>query len=210
MAKANGDLFGELRADSDIMLASIDRAHGLLDLDRTKEKYKTALEATDSEELAKEFGIPLEEVQIWKQARLDQYNELADSYSKGIQIAGAYLGDFQVKEIKDKENLARQIAYTYASGMHSQQTEKDLTETISKLVAEEFGSGKFDTTLKADVVLDKVDREQKAEYDRLLKSEKALQKREKLLTQQTLTKTPTREQNIGKANKAEQARSELS
>ena len=209
IAKARGDLFGELRADSDIMLASIDRAHGLLDLDRTKEKYKVALESVNDEDLAKEFGIPTEEVKSWKQAKLDQYNQLADSFEKGTQIAQAYLGDFEVKEIKDKENLARQIAYTYASGVHSQQTEKDITETISKLIGEEFGQQKFDSTIKADVLLDKVGKEKTVEYERLLKSEKALKRREKLLVEQTLSKTPTRKQNINKANKAEQARREL-
>lgn len=209
IAKANGDLFGEVKADTDVMLASIERSHGLLDLDRTKQKYATALDAMDNVEFAKEMGIPIEEVQAWKDAKLEQFNTLADNYDKGTKVAQAYLGDFQIKEIGDKENAAKAIAYTYASGMQSQQAEKNITETISKLVGEEFGQGKFESTIQADLLLDKVDKQTLTDFDRLSKSEQALMAREKKLTEQTVSTPTSREDNQKKATKAENIRRQL-
>jgi len=209
VAKANGDLFGEVRADTDVMLASIERSHQLLDLDRTKQQYATALNTVNNEEFAKEMGIPVEEVQAWKESKLEQFNTLVDNYDKGTKVAQAYLGDFQIKEIGDKENVARAIAYTYASGMQSQQAEKDLTETISKLVGEEFGQGKFESTIQADLLLDKVDKQTLIEFERLSKSEQVLMTREKKITEQTVATPTSREDNQKKATKAENVRRQL-
>jgi len=211
IAKAKGNLLGEIHADREAVLSVIERQHGMMTLDGSKEQYKVAMDLVPEADLSKELGISTEEVKAWKVHKVEEFNTMADTYSKNAKYVDALLGSENIKEFKNKEIVSRALAYTLTMGNFSQKDERNITNTIAKLVGEEYAKPEIIQAIHTDLILDKAGEELTNQYNSLNKSQKALQAKEKALLNQAvkIQNLSNDAQNINKAQKAESNRVEL-
>lgn len=151
-AETTSDATAITMSDQELMLASIERDHKFQGTDQGIDDFTSAMATIPNEELAKELGIALEDVDSWKQQKISEYTNMASEYSSNIEFAKALVGNLPIMEANDpkiRTEIERAIAFNLSMGAQANELAKTYVEEIkANIGAEVLGN---DITRAMDV-----------------------------------------------------------
>lgn len=158
-AQEKGDFVGQRNARKRSILSTVRVHEKYGKMDEAFEDFKTSIALVDSEKIAEENNLEVEEVEAYKEAVIEEYRETQREYQDNIDFARYIVGkgtttkDLEgmtvANERIDKEWVAGAIAYNMSMGKDSAETADIILEQIKQGVgtivtgttAQEFEKG---------------------------------------------------------------------
>lgn len=183
-ARAQGNLTGEMTADTSSMVATIERGLMYQSTNEMVEDLSVALDTYSNEKLSEMLGMTEQEALTWKSEKLQEYKGLAETHGRNMEFAEAILGDRNIAGLKNIEGLDARgqadlqsaIAYSLTMGKRSDEFSEAIASQIKQLVASDLSTGEEVDAINVNSVLSKVEETQKARYYSTLNRMRALQK----------------------------------
>lgn len=213
-ANRKGDLVGQVQADREAMLSTLESYSNLGGVEFAIEQHNAAMEAVPNDKLAEELGITVEEAAKWKTQRISEYKELASEYELYSQYSESLLGDVAIKGMstEDRNTLGKAITFNMVMGKTALKDSQNITDTIKRFVAAELtGADAVNQAIDTNFVLNQVSEEKTAEYTVLKKKGLLLESRQKTLLQKIvdIQALPNREDNVDRTTRLTNVSKEL-
>lgn len=213
-ANRKGDLVGQVQADREAMLSTLESYSNLGGVEFAIEQHNAAMEAVPNDKLAEELGITVEEAAKWKTQRISEYKELASEYELYSQYSESLLGDVAIKGVstEDRNTLGKAITFNMVMGKTALKDSQNITDTMKRFVAAELtGADAVNQAIDTNFVLNQVSEEKTAEYTVLKKKGLLLEARQKALLQKIvdIQALPNREDNVDRTTRLTNVSKEL-
>lgn len=175
VAESKGDLTGAELARKQALLSQIDFQHEYGMSEEGYLDFKTQLETTPNEELAKELGVSgegaIDQVKEYKEKLLAEYKNTQETYERNKEFADAVLGQGKIPEELEKtgiskELIAKSVAYNMTMGEGSLDLMNDYLNEIKAGIASipTNKDGELNLALDVDAALSTASKEQKREF----------------------------------------------
>jgi len=172
-AANRNDLTGQIISDKEAMLISIARDEKFQGVDQGKLDFAQALNQTPNAEMAQALSIPVGEIPAWKETKINEYNNLADTHVKNLQFADSLLGSTKIAGFNQRSDLREAIAANFTLGENSLKLSQDYTRLIKTNVANINANNAVDV----DFVLDQIATNKKQNYNSKAKQVEVANKR---------------------------------
>lgn len=199
-AVRRGDKVGEENARRRAILSSV-RVHEKYDrLDQSYEDFKTSVELVDSQQVADEQGIDVEDVNAYKEAVIAEYKKIQDTYASNIEFARYIVGsgdatqDLNELELKlmpgetaNKQWVAQAIAYNLTMGEGSSEVASILMDDIKtelETIVSPTQASKFKNALGVREALEKASEKKRKTFFALKGQRTKLQNQKEALEKQ--------------------------
>lgn len=187
-ANNRGDVVGQIQADREIMLATLDRQYNLGGIDFSINQYETAMNATPINDLSKELGVSVEEAEQWKTQRIEEYKNLANDYEAYSNFTNSLLGDVKIAGLsaEDRNSLGKAITFNMVMGKYALEDSQNITDTLKRFVATDLTTSKSVTdAIDTDFALEQAGSQAEQSYRKLNKKSRYLERRQQELIKRT-------------------------
>lgn len=188
-ANKRGDVVGQIQADREIMIATLERQANLGGIDFSVGQYETAMNATPTNELSAELGLSEEEAEQWKAQRIQEYKNLANDYQAYNNFTNSLLGDVKIAGLsaEDRNALGKAITFNMVMGKYALEDSQNITDTLKRFVASDLSATQGATdAIDTDFALEQAGIEAEQKYRKLNKESLYLQRKQEELLKQTV------------------------
>lgn len=202
-ANKRGDVVGQIQADREAMIATLERQSNLGGIEFSVSQYQTAMNATPVNELAQELGVTEEEAEQWKSQRIEEYKELASDYDAYNSFTNSLLGDVRIAGMstQDRNTLGKAITFNMVMGKYALQDSQNITDTLKRFVATGLTtSDGIADAIDTDFALEKAGEESTQNYRKLTRRSRYLRDKQNKLIKRTteLQQYSNREDSVAK------------
>lgn len=187
-ANKRGDVVGQIQADRETMIATLERQSNLGGVDFSIGQYETAMNATPVADLSKELGVSIEEAENWKAKRINEYKNLASDYQAYGNFTNSLLGDVKIAGLsaEDRNTLGKAITFNMVMGKYALADSQNITDTLKRFVASDLSTSRDVTNaIDTNFALEQAGTEAEQSYRKLTKQSSYLKQRQEQLLKRT-------------------------
>lgn len=188
-AEQRGDLVYKESARTMGMLANITYAERMGYGKEVANEMQKALDAVDSEVVAKNLGITVEEADAMKVSSMEEYNKVREDYNKNKEFADYVIGAGKIKGEELNYEVAREaIAYQMTMGDRAEAISEDFSKAIMAEIGDFSNYGyQLQNYFEVQNKLRKSTKEDKKAFRDLQKEHRSTARELKNLEKQRLT-----------------------